>query len=443
MVVTELLVAIISIGTLSAIFIFASSLKREPKDKIGIFLAIFIFVMSLISCFAFPSLDNPSGNDTLALFCTISIIFALVIRRCILFIINIKEQILIEQTNAQKQQLEYDKKAKDFYLKTNKSNYDIKNDEVLEVLSSTYEVTKKEIKSLYDRGKKVIEEEKEEQIKKTKKQELDKRNKEEQKVEKERVKTLTVGKEKYISYLKESRRVVSSIKNIYNFMSKECVSNASEALNTNQSDPYFYAGMANGIAGQAAAIMTFDDIKKENAKERELTKEIAKNSLDKARTYGQVAREEETRISNIVSEIDRYTKNIEDALINNNTNRLKDLIDIEVKDIHVTKTNMINVTVKNNLKDIKILDKKGVLDGSFVVKVLNSKDKVIAIGYYNGNNVYVDLETKFVSISNLGFNNKENIITCMTNNEFEKEVKSGYYCIFEPINLWIIEQKWK
>ena len=169
----------------------------------------------------------------------------------------------VEETEADKIRREYNNRCKKIYNKYKKDGYDLNDDFTNEIISRSYNITNEELVKLYNNGKKILEEEKLLEFKRkleeqrTKELEINKKDEEE---------TNLYGKDKYLKFLNERLEGFNAIKQFSRIMGESYISGSVQARNVKQVDPYIFGGMANGIAGSAAGLMTASKIQADNEK---------------------------------------------------------------------------------------------------------------------------------------------------------------------------------
>lgn len=90
-----------------------------------------------------------------------------------------------------------------------------------------------------------------------------------------------------------------------------------------------------------------------------------------------------------------------------------------------------------------ILNKDGVLDGSFKVNVLDEFENIVATGYYNADNIDMTEDNKVYTF-NMGFNNKNKFnVICISNNYNNVNLQEKYHVVIEPVHMWMIEKNGK
>ena len=336
-----------------------------------------------------------------------------------------------DQENSREK--EYDDKCLKVYEIYLKDNYDIKNDDVNNIISKSHNIPINEIKDMYKRGKEV------KQIREDEKKQaiiLSKRENEEKIYQDEMQKTNLCGKNKYLDFLNTKLEGFNAIKAMYNMLSDAYVSGAVQARNPRQTDPYFFAGMANGLGGPAAAMMTANEIAAENAKAKRDGEIIAQNSMNEAAEMRKEAQKSNVIITNLKNMIDIVNNLLIDDDIDKSFNKMK----ITKTTYKVLDTKNIEVTINYEIDNIKILDKDGILDGSLYVYLLNSKNEAIAKGYYNAPNMEIE-RNEYVSYSNIGFKTKGSVkVVCIAEDFSSIKTDEDYQIKVKPINLWTIER---
>ena len=430
------------VGCLGGMIFIAIGYNQKPKatDKIiGGSIMLFAF---FISIFAFPSRDNPSGDSSLFFPCIVMIIIGGIVSMFSTikkyFENNNKikkEQALEQKARAQEnaRAKEYDDKCLKVYEIYLKDNYDIKNDDVNNIISKSHNIPIDEIKSMYKRGKEVKQIREDE---KTQAAILSKRESEEKIYQDEMQNSNLCGKDKYLDFLNTKLEGFNAVQSVYNMLGDAYVSGALQARNPRQTDPYFFAGMANGLGGPAAAMMTANEIAAENAKAKRDGEIIAQNSMNEAVKMKMEAQKSNDIITNIKNMIDIVNSLLIDDDVDKNFNKMK----ITKTTYKVLDTKNIEVTINYEIDNIKILDKDGILDGSLYLYLLNSKNEAIADGYYNTPNMEIERD-KYVRCSNIGFKNKGSIkVVCIAKDFSSVNANEDYQIKVEPIKLWTIEK---
>lgn len=327
---------------------------------------------------------------------------------------------------------EFDDKSKKIYAKYIKEGYEIENDSISEIICKSYNITKEELISLYNRGKE-IEESKQQQIINNKKEgQLEIFNAEKEK-------TKIFGKNKYLNLLNERYEGYEAIQKLSKIMSSSYISGAHQAQNVRETDPYIFGGIADGIAGPAAGLMTASRIQKENERRKAEGKIIAENSLKSATRWSKEA----SKAGSVKVNLKKMIDNINEALIIDELEELKDKIKFKNTKYKILDTKNFEISTEYLLSDLNILNKEALLDGSFKISVIDKDNTVVATGYYNAGNVDVD-ESANVITSNMGLNIDDSFeIICISNDYKKIDLKEEYQIKIEPINLWLIEINWK
>ena len=180
---------------------------------------------------------------------------------------------------------------------------------------------------------------------------------------------------------------------------------------------YYKAMEIKEIEKELEKLTKLKKLEEQKLKKLEELKKEEKKIFDKAKNTSETIGKE------------RYSKSL-----NKLSNKLIDFIDnvddyldIKVVGYECTFVNNLKINFSCSLKkNIEIIGKKGILDGSFKVSVLDG-DKVIATGYLNG----------YESSSLKCFKNKHYDVLCIGKNiEKDKEYKIE----LEPLSFWIIEE---
>lgn len=348
---------------------------------------------------------------------------------------KIKKEEIIEKTPINeekiKKQNEIDTRSQKIYMKYKKENYDIKDETTNEIICKSYNITKEELLFLYNRGKEIEQEQKLKKIISKREEEIAKNKREQEKIS-------IFGKAKYLNLLNERYEGFETIQKMSRIMSDSLISGARQARNVKGSDPYVFGGIANGIAGPAAGIMTASRIQQENERRKEEGEIIAQNSLNSATRWSKEASNAEKVTVNIKNMID----NINDALIIEDTNQLTDKITFEYTNYDILETNNFLVRTEYSLSNLNILNKKALLDGSFKILILDEEENIVATGYYSAGNVDVD-EFNSVNTTNMGLNRKDEFeVICISTNPEKVNSEKEYQIMIEPINLWLMEINW-
>lgn len=434
-------VFIVGVGLVMGTFFIASGYNQNPKSTNKILGGVIMIFAFFISIFAFPSRDNPSGDSSLM---GISIIM-IVLGGMISIFSSIKKY-LENKKKAKEQEVEnkttkienakvreYDENCVKVYEIYLKDNYDIKNEEVNRIISKSHNIPIEEIKSMYERGKEVaIIRENEKKLAEI----MSKREKEDAVFRNEMQMSILSGKDKYLDFLNKKLEGYKAVQFTYNLLSDAYVSGAVQARNPQQTDPYFYAGIANGIGGPASAMMTASEIAAKNEKAKRDGEIIAQNSLNEA-----VKMSIEAQKSNdIISNLENMINSVNNSLIDDDTEKNFDKMKIIKTSYKILETKNIEVTINYELDTINILNKAGILDGSLYISVFNSKQEKIADGYYNTPNMDIE-EDKYVIYSDIGFKSKGSLQTvCVSENYKEIDSNETYTIKVEPVNLWVMEK---
>jgi len=309
------------------------------------------------------------------------------------------------------------------------------NKEALRVIAGSYGVDDIELaQTLFEEGKKVIEEQ-------NRQQELEKieiyRAKEIEEYNKEKELTVIKGKTKYTAHLEKD--IEYGKKAIELSYQAEKIGLSNMNARAQKSDWAILGGMANGLAGPAAGMATAIDIQNKNLKAEENARKV---------------REDGTRIYNNAKDIQRNLPAalvLEQSVVDNINEKLYDDKNIEEKikliefgEFKLKATKGLNIEAKAKIKvdsKIKLLDSDAILDGSLRFVIKNHNDEEIGDGYFSAPGFNeTDFENGLV-----GFNDLSNIkfICHIKNIENIKsliEETEKYICIVEPINLWIIEK---
>lgn len=189
-------------------------------------------------------------------------------------------------------------------------------------------------------------------------------------------------------------------------------------------------------------------------------------------------------VTMVLDEVFRFEEIIYPKVLDSITaNRLIDLESvsekmklIEIKDIKLKKTKGLNIKVNVKIKvrkNIKILNSKAILDGSFKATIYNKNNKKIGEGYFSAPgfgrcsfdpnaDIYLDSHLIYTNEPNykydaqwrwhyryyserlryVGFNHLTSMnFLCYINdiNKLQDDI-STYTCKIEPVSLWIIEK---
>ncbi len=341
--------------------------------------------------------------------------------------LRIKEQEKIEKENAEIN------RSIEIYKKCQENGYDSSDSEKNEILSKSLNLSPLELKKLYLKGEKTVKLQEKQLFLSYRKQEQDF-------FDGEKAKTAIYGKSKYLEFLNKKLNAFKAVSAISELSEKIALNNAYSATHPSKSDPYVWAGMANGIAGPVAALATANDIQRENEESRLRGEISAQKSLrDVADCSARKSRSDK-----LVEIIQNMMLKVTDALIILDTNKLKNKINYDKITYSVTSTKNIEVNVKYTLSDIKVLKKDGILDGSLKVTVFDNDNKIIAEGYYNCKNIEMDESQNRTVINpeNIGFKDKGqfNVLCVVNNYKTVRDKKDISRVEIEPINLWIIEK---
>lgn len=304
----------------AGIFFAVGGMKSKPKKPLNIYGGLVMIITGLTSTFAFPAKGKPDTDYSLLKTCYMIIIFWLII----ISIPYIKKYLKNKKEKEQREELkakrreelkarEYDDECIRVYELYERNNYDVNNDEVNRIVSASHNIPLEQIKSMYKRGKEAEIIRKNEAI--LRKIEFQ-RKKENDLFEQEKQNINLIGKEKYLDFLNKKLNAHKAIQFAYDALGDAYISGSVEAKNVNQTDPYFFAGIANGIGGRTASLMTANEIINENEKKKIEGLIISQNSMDEA-----VKMKTESLKSNDVIKNLNYTINvINNSLIDNDTN---------------------------------------------------------------------------------------------------------------------------
>ena len=429
-------------GFLGGTFFIVMGCNQKPKAMDKVIGGLIMLSTLFIAIFAFPSRDNPSGNPSLFVPCIAMIIIGFIIAMISTFKKyfgkenRIKREQAIEQKAKEQENAkakEYDDKCLKVYEIYLKDNYDINDDEVNNIISKSHNIPIDELKTLYNRGKEV---KKIREDEKKKAELLAKRKKEKEKQQEEIKNSKLCGKDKYLDFLNTKLKGYNAVQSVYNMLGDAYVSGAVQARNPKQTDPYFFAGMANGLGGPAAAMMTANEIAAENAKAKRDGEIIAQNSMNKAVEMKKQAQKSNSIITNLKNMIDV----VNSLLIDDDTDKNFKKMKITKTSYKVLDSKNVEVTINYETDDIKVLKKDGILDGSLNVYLLNSKNELVAEGYYNTPNMEVEND-KYVTCSNIGFKTKGSIkVLCVSEKVSSIKSSEDYQIKVKPINIWTIEK---
>lgn len=428
-----------AVAMFAGIFFAVGGMKSKPKKLLNVYGGFIMILAGLTSTFAFPAKGKPDVDYSLLRTCYIVIIFWLVIISIPYikkYFKNKKEKEQREELKAKKREelkvREYDDECIRVYELYEKNNYDINNDEVNRIISASHNIPLEHIKSMYKRGKEAeIIRENEAILRKIEFQ----RKKETTLFEQEKQNINLIGKEKYLDFLNKKLNAHKAIQFAYDALGDAYISGSVEAKNVKQTDPYFFAGIANGIGGRTASLMTANEIINENENKKIEGAIISQNSMNEAVKM----KEESLKSNDVIKNLNYMINIINNSLIDNDTSNNFEKMIITKKLYKVLNTNNIEVVINYELGDISVLDRIGIMDGSLDIRVLNSKNEEVAQGYYNAPNILLENE-KYVDCSNVGFKPKGSIkVLCISKNYNDVNPNEEYKIIVKPVNLWIIE----
>lgn len=339
---------------------------------------------------------------------------------------KVKEKIKINN-----EEVIYNDKCIELYNYYQKNNYNIKDNETNKIIASTKNIAIDKISEMYTNGEKIIKniqlKEKEEALK-------NKIQKEYEMYEKEKQLGLLFGKEKYFSVLNPKIEGQEAIVKLSGIMSSSYISGAVQSSKPRQVDPYIFGGMAEGIAGPAAGIMTASRIERENAERRARSKELVEGSIEQATKWSKAERSN----ASILSVLKKIKTRIDDCLLSDDKEKLQEKIIIKNTEYEILETNNFRVSFRYNTKYVNILNKEAVLDGSLKFNIYDEEHNLVADGYYNAKNIEleednVDLQVGF---SSYGYPN----VICLSKDRGIIDNNKEYTIEVDFSNLWLMEK---
>lgn len=131
---------------------------------------------------------------------------------------------------------------------------------------------------------------------------------------------------------------------------------------------------------------------------------------------------------------DRYSayKSVDNSLIDEvSINDINNYLDIDFVSYRITLTGKFSVSLKCILKKkITILNKPGILDGTFKIIVKDSSGSIVSLGYFNG----------FDDKKYIGFSSRKYSVLCDNIVKYEINRKEQYNIEIVPMYFWILEK---
>lgn len=425
-----------------------------PKSGSKIFSGILMMLGGTISgCFGNPAKDMPNGDpETAGLGIFMFIVgFGVFIysfysdKKKIENILEEKRQRQIKQSLIEKEERKNRAEMNIFNkcLENNVMNFDSKeNCDALLLIASSYGIEDlEEAKKSFYNGKLKREEELKEKKLKNEEEKINKSRNSDKKIGDEDLKIANYkGKEKYTYSLKKDLEYGRKALELSGQAEKIGLSNMT--AKAQKSDWVVWAGMANGIAGPGAAIATAYDIEKKNRE--------AEKNIESVRESGRKLYSEAKNIQNnlpaALKAEEEMIQYIEDRLFDDKKQDDKlTMLNISNITYEINDGYNFNVEFTYNVSDnIKLINSKAILDGSLLIKVLDSEDELVATGYYNADGIRkFDLSysgaDKF-DLNSTGFKGKKKVsCKCISSNYKEVDKDIEYKVIIEPNYLWFIE----
>lgn len=313
----------------------------------------------------------------------------------------------------------------DYYVE---NKYDIKDEKTNKVVAKSKDIPIEYLNDFYEYGKELRSE-------KNEKENTQQWAEECTKNESEKNFTFILNKDKYLyeinQLVTEANKVISQSKASALNLQKEEL----RLRNTKPDDPYFLAGMANGIAGPAAAIATANDINRSNIAKQKATSELADVYRDIAgKGYMKAIKAEHK-----VERLEEVSKKVEAALVDDTTD-LKDKIKFKVVDKQVSNSKNIVVKVECKVDEVEVLEKKAFIDGSISITVFNKEGKELATGYYNAPNIAFDEEGRASTYNPIGFTDGDFEVICINQDKETITEKDLGKIEIKIEHLWATEE---
>ena len=325
----------------------------------------------------------------------------------------------------------YNEECVELYRYYKKNNYNINDEETNKIISSSKNIPIDKISEMYYNGEKIVDDI---QLKEKEKFLKNKLKKESEIYEKEKQLGLLFGKEKYFSVLNPKIEGQEALVKLSGIMSSSYISGAVQASKPRQVDPYIFGGMAEGIAGSAAGIMTASRIERENAERRAKSKELVEGSIEQAAKWGKAERSN----ASVLSVLKKIKARIDDCLLSDDKEKTEGKMIIQKMKYEILDTNNFRVCFTYDTKSANILDKEAVLDGSLKFNIYDEEHNLVADGYYNAKNIDVDEDNVDLEIgfSSHGYPS----IICIAKDRKSIDDNKNYTIEVDLSNLWLMEK---
>ena len=197
-----------------------------------------------------------------------------------------------------------------------------------------------------------------------------------------------------------------------------------------KSDSAILGGLASGIGGPAAGVVTALKVEQKNKQVDDWKQNAMNNYISAASS--------ERKLSEQLSKDIETLNNINDKLIDTkNILKKMELINIENMKCEVLPSKNFKFTCEVHLpENINIVDEPAVLDGTLKIYIKDRENNVVAEGLFSAPGLFV------TDFSKIGFNVVEKIKTiCISYDGDNINQKAQYTCEVEALNLWLIEKK--
>ena len=219
-----------------------------------------------------------------------------------------------------------------------------------------------------------------------------------------------------------------------------------------KSDWAIAGGLASGIAGPAAGVVTALDVQSKNAAAEAQAEEIRTAGLN---LYVAASQMGHGKMSEDAKQRIELESNLKKALVDETDPEEKmQALHFENWKIKLNESGSFYVTVTlSTTRPTMLLNSQAILDGSLRIEILDQNDQTIAEGYYcapgydmvslaqkNHTAVLENLTKKFYA--GIGFPQKETIsVLCIPKAPvFDSDIPiKSYHCKVSPVHLWLIE----
>lgn len=236
--------------------------------------------------------------------------------------------------------------------------------------------------------------------------------------------TKFIGKDKYLYEINKKIKEKDAMSQIMD-LGYQAGRIASQTKAT-KSDEYLLGGLANGIAGGAAALATVSDIREKNARseanaeiQREKGNNLMRDSLNMKST-----------LSGEIYSLERQKREIDTKLCDtSNTSNYFEYLDCKIINYEINISGYLTINVEVDFKkEPKIKDMPIVIDGSLKINVLH-KNKTIGNAFLNAPGLNI------TSTDKIGFNYKKqySVIALPFGNDFNENEE--YTFEITPIHL--------